>query len=158
MTDPKFGETLRRTGMKKEIICLELAGFEDLAPFQSLKGLSVVLIAADSQSVDWAVTKPLVEFLLDRDATYFCTWGPGCESLHDCIDKEIAIRQVKTGQKLPLVVTTWHDTEPLEEAVWFAAQVASPEPEHHADNWQVLLVSVGNTKWANRIRKTVGAF
>ena len=49
-----------------------------------------------------------------------CTWGPGCERVHDLFDGE----SIEADR---FVMSTAHDTEPLHDVLYFALTNAIPE-------------------------------
>jgi hypothetical protein len=62
---------------------------------------------------------------MDAGCAYVCVWGPGCEKLHDLFDLE-------RGQRDPdaksdrFLMTTWHASDSLDDALWFALFAAIP--------------------------------
>ncbi|NIZ90412.1 DUF7684 family protein [Kineococcus rubinsiae] len=80
---------------------------------------------------------------------WFSSWGPDCERVHDIVDADIVgfviegeDRAAAVGQPAPacdLVMTTWHDDEPLSEAVEFFWTCAVPAGEQHDSGLRVLV-------------------
>lgn len=69
----------------------------------------------------WAISK----WLVAAGCLYMCAWGPGCSSWDDSVD--YANLEAFSYGEIPedrFVMTTWHDGEPLEEALWFAKYAA----------------------------------
>jgi len=89
----------------------------------------VLLLALDIGDVDSSeMARFADEFLAVGGCVYVCTWGEGCEWLHDAFD-EAFIRAVPEDRwDDEFVLTTWHDDEPLDEALWYAVFVAYNEP------------------------------
>jgi hypothetical protein len=87
--------------------------------------------------------------LIRSGARYVCCWGPDCERLHDCFDEAEGALSGWDASDGSHVMTTWHDDEPLEEALWFALNAAIPTPDETAATTQaVLAVSVANHDWS----------
>jgi hypothetical protein len=69
----------------------------------------------------WAVSK----WLVASGCLFMCAWGPDCSSWDDSVD--YANMEAFSYGDIPqdrFVMTTWHDDEPLDEAVWFAKHTA----------------------------------
>ena len=69
----------------------------------------------------WAISK----WLVAAGCLYMCAWGPDCSSWDDSVD--YANLEAFSYGDIPedrFVMTTWHDEEPLEEALWFAKYTA----------------------------------
>ena len=82
-----------------------------------------VLCALDADGVDVNHLWDFATRLLDAGCMYVCAWGPRCEWVHDVFDAALV---GETGE-LPYgedVMTTWHNDESLDEALWFAIYVA----------------------------------
>lgn len=81
----------------------------------------------------------LIESLLRRGASYFVCWGQDCERVHDIVD-EIAAH----AEHVPpdtIIMTTWHEGESLEEALWFFLVNSHPD-EHYEPSTRAGLVVV----------------
>lgn len=110
----------------------------------------VLFLALDARDVDDDTIRRAAAHALRQGAVYVCTWGPGCSWVHDLFDLEIVTADPKlTG---PCVLTTWHDDETLDEALWFALFTAYPGDEEFADCDVVLAVAVGRPEWRDHIR------
>jgi hypothetical protein len=93
--------------------------------------------------------------LLDAGCVYFCCWGPGCERVHDIIDEEDSKDGLPVVDNESTIMTTWHDDESLEESVWFALNVASPDDRFFDDCKSVVAVCIGNAFWATETSKAL---
>lgn len=86
-----------------------------------------VLIADEAASQDWQ--NEVCSRLVESGCLYFIAWGVACEAWHDTMDWTV-LEAFDFGE-IPddrFVMTTWHDKEPLSEALWFAGNSA-----HHPD-------------------------
>ncbi|WP_093018238.1 DUF7684 family protein [Sphingobium sp. YR768] len=84
----------------------------------------VVLIA--EQAVNQVWRDEVASWLLGSGCLYFIAWGVACEEWHDAVDWTV-LEAFDFGD-IPddrFVMTTWHDKEPLSEALWFAGNCAS---------------------------------
>lgn len=85
----------------------------DLSPFKA-----VIIVEADADA-DWQST--VCRWVVDAGCRFAMTWGKDCELWHDSIDTA-NLEQFDYGD-IPeddFVMTTWHQDEPLDEAIWFA--------------------------------------
>jgi hypothetical protein len=103
----------------------------------------VLFLAVDGMDVPDAVLTAFARTVLEQGAAYVCVWGPGCEHVHDFFDAERGDR---------LVLTTWHDDETLDQALWFSLFVAFPDESLLAKGQAVLAVVVGHEDWAEQVR------
>jgi hypothetical protein len=62
--------------------------------------------------------------LLNAGCVYLCTWGPDCEYVHDLMDELIVMRDLEKRWE-GSIMTTWHNKEPLDDALAFAVMVNS---------------------------------
>jgi hypothetical protein len=97
----------------------------------------VLLLAADARAVPNQALRDLCGQLLKAGARYVCAWGPDCSRVHDACD--LAAMDLGLNRPAAVIITTWHDQEPLKEAVWFAANA-------------VVAISVGSKEWDAEIR------
>lgn len=109
------------------------------------------LLAWDATDVDAERVDRLARKLLDSGAVYISAWGPDCERVHDIIDEQ------GLGPNPPAVVdrgviTTWHATEPLAEAIWFVLHNSWPDETCAAECGATLGVAIGSPAWATEIR------
>ena len=84
----------------------------------------VVLIAQQAARQDWR--NEVASWLVASGCLYFIAWGVDCEAWHDAVDWTV-LEALDFGD-IPddrFVMTTWHDKEPLSEALWFAGNCAS---------------------------------
>lgn len=85
----------------------------DLKPFKA------VLAIEDAVSPEWR--NQVCDWLVESGCLYAMTWGEDCEVWHDSVDD--ARDTVSSVENIPddaVVMTTWHDDEPLEDVFWFS--------------------------------------
>jgi hypothetical protein len=139
------------TTMGRRLYAGYLDRLEDWPDELGLAGSRFVLfLAADTTGLDDETIRRSAAKALGQGAAYVCTWGPGCSWAHDLFDLEI----MKVDPKLegPFVLTTWHDDDTLDEALWFAVFVAYPGDERLEDCDATLAVAVGHREWHEQIR------
>jgi hypothetical protein len=69
---------------------------------------------------------------------YFLAWGDDCSVWHDCVDAaNLAAHDFGDIPDDALVMTTWHQNEPLEEAMWFSHHCAS-HPDVELQRFHIL--------------------
>ena len=113
----------------------------------------VACCALDADEEDVGTLEAFASRLMAAGCYYVCAWGPGCEGVHDIVD-EVWVHENPESAKLPasawvenFVLTTQHDDETLDEALWeaifnaFSAEhdlstvlvVASPQYAAHVE-------------------------
>ena len=115
-------------------------------------GHFVLAIAADTRGEEGARLVDAAAGFLRRGASYVCCWGPDCSRLHDCFDE--ADRLVNgESSAARVLMTTWHEDEPWEEALWFALNSTVPALAYEATTRTVVAVSIANPGWAHRAQE-----
>lgn len=95
----------------------------DPPPVIELRPYRAVLIADEAASQDWQ--NEVCSRLVGSGCLYFIAWGVACEAWHDTMDWTVL--ETFDFSEIPddrFVMTTWHDKEPLSEALWFAGNAA----------------------------------
>lgn len=145
----------RQKSSEREILSLAVPHIERLPQTLGFNSQHCVLfLAVDATSLADDKLFSLVDWVMDQGAVYVCVWGAGCEHVHDVIDETIVEAIVKLGQMESdgtIIMTTWHDDESLEEALWFALNSAIPASAYSESCGAVVAVSIGNEQWETRI-------
>lgn len=97
---------------------------EGIIPRARVRPFRAVLIAEQGVSEVWR--NEVAAWLVNTGCLYFIAWGVSCEVWHDSVDWAV-LENFNFGD-VPderFVMTTWHDKEPLSEALWFAGNCAS---------------------------------
>jgi hypothetical protein len=111
----------------------------------------VLLVAADTAELEGTAVAACAERLVRAGVSYVCCWGPDAERLHDCFDEaDLALNGEATADRL--IMSTWHEHESLEEAIWFATHVAEPAPAYVPTTGAVIIATIGHPDWAARAR------
>ena len=107
-------------------------------------------LAMDASRVGDEMIRELIRALLSAGAAYFATWGPGCQRVHDLIDAE---RPEDEPGPDDVVMTTWHDDEDLDEAIWESIYVAMPAGRYENGCEAVVAIVVDAPAAAEQIRR-----
>jgi hypothetical protein len=78
-----------------------------------------VLVSEAEATSEW---RGLVsDWLVRSGCRYFMAWGRKCREWHDSVD-EANLQRFDDGEFSDddLVMTTWHEDEPVEEVFWFS--------------------------------------
>ena len=92
--------------------------------------------------------------LLSKGLACLCTWGPDCERVHDLFD--VAARGINSALSGDnVIMTTWHSSESLEEALWFFVHAAlvTGEFEKTCKDW--IIAPISNPEWEQLIRSKI---
>jgi hypothetical protein len=114
-------------------------------------GYFVALIACNAEAYSVSELARLARRLLDAGCVYFCCWGPGCERVHDVIDEVYAGDGMSISDDESTIMTTWHNEEDLEGALWFTLNVAFPDDSFFDDCRSVVAFSIGSRVWEQRL-------
>jgi hypothetical protein len=150
-------DNLQRVGYddenKRTLFLLELAG-PDAMPRIVRTGIRhfVALIVWDAAREPVEVVARVARTLLDAGCVYFCCWGPDCERVHDIIDEEYVGDGTSIGDDESTLMTTWHNRDSLDEAVWFCLNNAFPDDRYFDDSKAVVVICIGNAGWASQVR------
>jgi hypothetical protein len=108
----------------------------------------VVFTALDARRASDERLKSFARTWLDFGCAWSCSWGPGSERVEFAFDQaEIAIEPFVTPWFTDsLCVTTSHETESLDDALWFAVFGTSPSYGKYG-----ALFAVVEKEWADEI-------
>jgi hypothetical protein len=138
------------SGQGSDLYVLEATTSEDVLNSLTLSSRGFTcLVAWDSRRASVDEVSKVVRYLLDAGAVYVCTWGPGCERVHDICD-EAQVGPFGDGEQVAM--TTWHPDESLAEALWFVLDVARPEDRWVAECRATVAISIGSHEWASEMR------
>ena len=110
----------------------------------------VLLLAADTQALAGSDCVDLGTALLGAGAVYVSAWGPGASRFEDCVD-EAVVGPTGEGADGPVIMTTSHEDESLEDAVWFAANSAWPDEAYEESCRATVILTVGDRTWHQRV-------
>lgn len=126
-----MGSILNRIGYdgewQRDLYLVQASRPELLQSLEISTGYCVCLLLWDAAGEDIGTMANVAEVLLRSGCVYLCAWGDNCALVHDVYDM-VACRD--HGEKQAdgaVVMITWHDREPLEEALWFFLRCAWPD-------------------------------
>jgi len=90
-----------------------------------LSGKFVLLMAVDRTKLPDNQVINGAQNLVDLGLCYLCVWGPDCERIHD-LSKEVIVPRNPNESAETVIMTTWHDDEPLSEAVGYFRDCSWP--------------------------------
>jgi hypothetical protein len=98
----------------------------------------VLVVASESAAIQFAEEQ--ARAWVEAGAAYVCAWGPASSVVEETFDHASFLPEL--GEPLPFtLMTTSHEKEPLEEALWFAFYTATPpEDLPHELNTVVVVV------------------
>jgi hypothetical protein len=111
----------------------------------------VLFLALDARALSNEEIRSTARCLLDMGCAYLSVWGPDCERVHDQFDLE----RDPNEQRDYTVMTTWHDKDPIEKALWFSLTCAWPADGMLSAYQHWVGVSVGSNEWEQRIREAI---
>jgi len=114
----------------------------------------VCLLAWDAKGVSAEEIRLLSKKLIVQGAAYFSIWGSDCERVHDLIDELEAMREESNPEDESVIMTTWHEDEPLSNAIWDALYCLPDEP-YMEECRSVLAIAVDAPDWAAEIRSAL---
>jgi hypothetical protein len=111
----------------------------------------ILLLVLDASLIEDERISTSARLLLSRGLAGFSVWGPNCSRVHDLFDLERDPDE--TGQSV--VVTTWHDDDPISEAVCYFDLCAYPAADFENDCSDWVAIAVGNQSWEEEIRRAL---
>jgi hypothetical protein len=127
-----------------------LEAWQELASDPAWKRIDegfALFLAADATDVPVDVIAAFAGCAIEYGMFWFSSWGPDCERVHDVVD------HVDVGDGIPedkpIVMTTWHNDEPLDEAL-FLFWWAFPSEGKRGGPFRVA-VTVGEPRWAEAV-------
>jgi hypothetical protein len=114
----------------------------------------VCFIAWDSQKSSVEEISKLLEIIIKNGAAYICSWGPDCGRVHDIADEIDSYPFKEFGSpEDSVIMTTDHQSESLEEAMFFFLSTTSPDEYYEKSCNSSLAISIGNKDWNESIKK-----
>ncbi len=111
-------------GSGKAVFLVWARDLEDLPPQLALPCARFVLLLAHDAEAKAVRLVETLEHLPDAGCVYLCTWGAGCEHVHDMMD-EVIVGAILDDPRDGTIMTTSHDKQPLIEAMDFALMWAN---------------------------------
>jgi len=108
-----------------------------------------LLLCLDAGRTPFEHLKPLALSLLESGGVFFCCHGYSAKMVHDAIDWVRVEREIRSGEfglrkaecERKVIMTTWHDNEPLSEVVEFWCRYGYPPAEWGpVRNWTSVVI------------------
>ncbi len=112
----------------------------------------VCLLACDTTQQTDDQLRTVATRLLNLGIAYLCTWGPDCERVHDVFDL-VVVQQQSQQEREYAIMTTWHSHESLDQALWYALEVAYPDEMYAPSCRATVVVSVANPAWDAQLQR-----
>jgi len=109
-----------------------------------------LFIAADASKVSDERIRAVAKELIGRGLACLCTWGPDCERAHDSFD--LADLEFDPQGARGVIMTTWHEDEPLSDAIWFFISAAFPDESYEKSCLEWIVAAVGTNQWNESVR------
>ena len=139
----------------RELILLSVASLADIFPLPARKDSHYQLfLAMDGHNEIVGDLGNIPKQLIEEGLAYLCSWGPDCSRVHDIFDEASVQIEIETGNDR-LIMTTWHEDDTLDEALWFLVYCAVPDEILFASCRTSYIVSVANPEWTLEITKAL---
>ena len=117
-----------------------------------------LFVAVDATGTSTEAISEFAEAALNNGMVYLCAWGPDCSRLHDIVD--LVVVDDDLGKRLfvrpsedDTIMTTWHESDTLTEALDFFVNCAFPTDGFETDSHYWVALCVNNLEWAAVIRQ-----
>jgi hypothetical protein len=143
----------------ERFILVDTQSFEWPAHFQPSSKYFRLFVAADATGTPTEQISRFAAEALTNGMVYCCTWGPGCERVHDIVDETLVTSQVfGPGSFAPAthddtLMTIWHDRDSLEDALEFFVCNSRPTVSYLDESSVWLILSVANPVWSAAVRE-----
>jgi len=143
-------------GMRRQLFTMHVA-FPAAVPRLDLPSANFVcLLAWDARGVSVEAIAAFVESLLRRGASCFVCWGPECERVHDIIDEIASDPDNDLGvPEGSCVMTTWHSSASLREALWFFLASTWPDEDYENSTHSAVAISIACSAWEAEIAEAL---
>ncbi len=137
---------------ERQIYFLELPGLSDLSASLHLSSrYFTLLLACDARHISNDVIAQAAGSLIKQGLVYVCAWGADCARVEDIFDEVIVEINPDETEK-SVIMTTQHDDESLDEALWYLLYVAFAADDYEEDCRAEVIAVVDNKEWATHIR------
>jgi len=112
----------------------------------------VLMIVTDARQLPTQALLDLAKWALNKGAVYICAWGPDCERVHDLTD-QVVVESNPNPSDETVIMTTWHEKESLDEALWFTLNSAFPAAAYESTCRSVVVLTIGNDDWKSQVAR-----
>ena len=105
----------------------------------------------DATTLSAELIEEFASYCIDRGLFWVGTWGADCERVHDIFDR-VGVADPQRG----IVMSTWHDDEPLDDALhlfWDAFPA-----ERKQGGAARIGISVGSSEWIEEMRRSADSY
>jgi hypothetical protein len=151
-------ESFGRGGLSNRYLhLLELARPEDLEEIAfGFDRHFAVILAWNATDVSSELIAVVAEALLDRGAVSLSCWGDDCRRVHDILTESIVGPTPPVSRYSSSTMTTWHERESFEEALWYALFVAQPTDRFEASCRDSLVLLIDQPEHTASARAALG--
>ena len=143
--------TLERIPNRRYRLGTVLTIVEIPASLESCSPHFMLLLALDASSIGNERISAIAQSLISRGLAGISVWGPDCSRVHDLFDEERDPNETNET----VVMTTWHDNEPISEAVCYFDLCAYPAEGFEAECSDWVAISVANESWKEEMRSAL---
>lgn len=142
--------------LERRLFSTSIANADALPQLTLPPGNFACLLAWDARDVSVDNVSALVESLLHQGASCFVCWGPDCERVHDIIDEIVSYPDnVFDVPDDACIMTMWHASAPLAEAIWFFLVNSQPNKHYEDSTHTALAITIGSPAWASQIAEAL---
>jgi len=110
-----------------------------------------MLLACDARHIPGDVVAEAAASLIGQGLVYICSWGADCARVESVFDEVIVERNPGETER-SVIMSTQHDEESLDEALWYLLHVAFPAGDYEEHCKAEVVAVVDNKEWAAQIR------
>ena len=107
-----------------------------------------LFVACDATTLSAELIEEFASYCLERGLFWVSTWGADCERVHDIFDRVGVAENPQPG----IVMSTWHDDEPLDDALHLFWDAFPAEGKQGGA--ARIGISVGSSEWIEEIRQS----
>jgi hypothetical protein len=118
-----------------------------------------LMTASSDPKRELSAWSDFTDYCVERELMLAASWGANSTVLDDLFDEAAvgrSIRQLPASEPL----TTWHDDEPLEEALEFFLGSNGTDLRrdgHQGTDWVRVVIAVNNERWRDQLRAALFA-
>ena len=111
-----------------------------------------LFLACDATELSAELIEEFASYCIDRGLFWVSTWGADSERVHDIFDRVDVVQDPQPG----IVMSTWHDDEPLEEALLLFWDAFPAEGKRGGPGR--IGISVRSHEWIDDMRRSADDF
>ena len=107
-----------------------------------------LFVACDATALSAELIGEFASYCIERGLFWVSTWGADCERVHDIFDGCGVAEDPRPG----IVMSTWHDDEPLDDALHLFWDAFPAEGKQGGA--ARISISVGSNEWVEEMRQS----